>query len=290
MSKIDPGDLLDKGIDFDRRRIYFGAGSEGEFNWDSVELAVKAIERMEAAHPKTPINLIVNSSGGEVYQMLRLYDAIQRCSCQVRFFGVGEVYSAATWIMAGCDERWLDPNTCVMLHAGHQTGTDQTFTDLQIDNEEYQKLMRKLMELFADNSRLPVEFWEEICQRDTYLTAEETILLGLADRITEPKKRGNLRKARTHALRQAPDKKDLNKLIKSIYKRIYKGRQLTKIEVQIQAEEFDKDIIVDPTPLVTDPTPPVVDPAPPIVLPVEKNTLNNPEEELSSGVKRDEQM
>lgn len=262
-------DILDKGVDYKHRRVYFGnKDNEGAFTWESVEDTVRALHKLSADHPKRPIELHMCSEGGDTYQMLRLYDAIQKCSCQIKFFGSGEICSSAVWIMAGCDERWLDPHTSVMIHAGYTSGGEQTYTDSQIDNEEYQKLMDKMMNLLDCNSRMPKEFWEEISQRDTYVTADEAIMLGLADKITEPKKRGNLRKTRAHALRQAPEKRELNKLIKSIYKRIHKGRQLNKIELHIPQEEFDKNIIVDDTPIIEEV----------VVQPVIKNTLNNSEE------------
>ena len=265
-------DILDKGIDYKNRRIYFGnKDNEGEFDWNSVEETIRAIHKLEADHPRTPIELHMSSGGGDTYQMLRLYDAIQKCSCQIKFFGSGEICSSATWIMAGCDERYLDPHTCIMLHAGSIEGGDATtHTDSQIDNDEYNRLIDQLMLLFEQNSRMPKDFWSEICQRDTYITPEEAIQLGLADKITEYKKRGNLRKTRAYALRQTPDKRELNKLIKTIYKRIHKGRQLTKIELHIPKDEFDKEIIIDNTPIQE---------VLPIVHSVEKNNLNTVEEE-----------
>lgn len=242
-------DVLEKGIDYKNRRIYFGnKENEGAFTWASVEDTIRALDKLSEGSKK-PINLHMSSTGGDTYQMLRLYDALQKCPCQIRFYGSGEICSSAVWVMSGCDERYLDPNTCIMLHAGYTEGGETTtHTDSQIDNEEYNRLIDKLMIIFEQNSRMPRDFWSEISQRDTYLTPEEAIMLGLADKITEPKKRGNLRKVRSYALRQVPDKRALNKLIKTIYKRIHKGRQLTKIEVHIPQEQFDKNIIVEEEP------------------------------------------
>lgn len=241
-------DVLEKGIDLKNRRIFFGEPEEdGSFSWQSVEFAIRAIKKMSADRPKTPIELYMSSVGGDTYEMLRLYDAIQECTCQIKFYGSGTIASSATWIMAGCDERWLTPNATIMIHAGYTDNGQQTYVDSQIDNEEYVRLMEKLMSLYEDNSRMPKDFWYEVCQRDNYLSPEEAIMLGLADKISEPKKRGNLRKSRLYSLKHPPAKKDLNKLVKNLYRRIHKGKNLTKIEVHIPKEQFDKNINIEQT-------------------------------------------
>lgn len=253
---IDKIDLMDSvivhGIDTKNRRIYFGSvdasDEEGsDFTWRSVERAIRAIHIMESEAPKKPIELYMSSPGGCPYALLRLYDAIQNSSCQIKFFGSGEICSAATWIMACCDERYLTPNTYVLIHdsGSYETGEiPAKLTDAYIAIDQERRLQDRLNKIYTDNSRMPLEFWTEIVKRDTWLSAEETIMLGLADKIVEPKKRGNLRKARMNSLKVDPDKKEMQKLLKNISNRSYVNK-LHKMELHIPNEEFDKSIVVD---------------------------------------------
>lgn len=244
--------VLEHGIDLKSRRIYFGslASSDedgSDFTWRSVERAVRAIQLMEQEAPKKPIELHMSSPGGDPYALLRLYDAIQGCSCQIKFFGSGEIASAATWIMACCDERYLTPNTYVLIHdsGSYETGeVPAKLTDAYIAMDQERRLQDRLNKIYAENSRMPVEFWDEIVKRDVWLTADETIMLGLADKIIEPKKRGNLRRARINALKQDPDKKELQKLLKNISNRSY-VHKLHKIELNSPDEQFDKNITIE---------------------------------------------
>lgn len=239
-------EILERGIDLRNRRIYFGipGNDEGDISWSSVEAAVRAVHKMSTDAPTQPIELHVNSGGGTVNDMLRLYDVVQSCPCQVKFFGGGTIASAAVALMAGCDERWLHPHTEIMMHAPSVDIGDKSFVDINIDTKVLSELADKLLLIYEKNSRMPKEFWGEVCNRDTYMTSEEVILLGLADGLVEPKKRGNLRKTRAANLKKIPDQKELQSLVRDIYNRTLKEKRLSKIEVHIPKDEFDNSIVV----------------------------------------------
>lgn len=217
------------GVDEKNRRVYFGSGlayvedewNAGAFTQTSCEFAIRAIERMALDHPKTPIEIHMNSYGGDAYAMLGLYDTIQNATCQIKFYGKGAIMSAATWIMCGSDERHLFPNTRVMVHNGWTDSIiTSKVTDAEISMEEEKFLQNKLEEIYASDSRMPYEFWHEVCKRDLFMSAEEAIQLGLADRIVHPRKRGNYRKVRQHHLSQKVDKRKMSRLTQKLLKRI----------------------------------------------------------------------
>lgn len=233
-------------VDTNSRRIFWGdieSGDSGnEFAWDSVELVIRAIHYL-AKQNKRPIELHMSSCGGDTMEMLRLHDVIQACPCQIKFYGGGAIMSAATWIMACCDERFLYPNTTIMLHkwSGTLSGTD---IDHRIDMQSGIELTEKLNQLFADNSRMPAEFWNEMTHRDLYLTAEEAIMLGLADKIVTPKKRGNLRRARINIMNQPVNQTEMRKLVRSLGKRVHLSKNI-KIDITVPKEECDSEIIIE---------------------------------------------
>lgn len=259
--KTELDDYLSYGIDSKNRRIYFGdcinqaAEESGEVSQRSIELAVRALHRLASEGPGRPIELHMNSPGGDPYAMLRLYDEILACPCQVKFFGGGIIQSSATWIMAICDERYLQPNTTVMVHDGNEQ-FDYTHTDTKIAMAEAVRLQDLLYDVYAANSRMPRSFWEDVCQRDLYLTAEETIKLGLADKLIEPKKRGNLRKARTALLKKSPPHAEMETLVHDLYARVNR-HNVPKLELNKPVkEEFDPNVKVDETPVTAETTQP----------------------------------
>lgn len=249
VEKTDLTDILAYGVDLKNRKIFFGinldvAGDDhSEFTNTSVELAIRALHRMATDAPGKPIQIHMNSFGGDPYAMLRLHDEIIACPCQIQFIGGGAIMSAATWIMAACDERILHPNTTIMVHDGVE-GYEGKHTDAQIQAAEMKRLQSLLYDIYAANSKMPREFWEDVCQRDLYLTATEAVSLGLADKILEPKKRGNLRKSRQALLNKKINQVEMKKLTANIYKRINKVK-VPKIEFNIPVlDQDDPNLVV----------------------------------------------
>lgn len=252
MAKTELDDYLDYGVDSAKRRIYFGdcinqAGEDsGDVTQRSIELAVRALHRLVNEGPGKPIELHMSSFGGDPYAMLRLYDEILACPCQVKFIGSGVIQSSATWIMSVCDERYLHPHTTVMVHDGSE-GFEGNHTDAKIYTQESVRLQDLLYDIYTANSRMPRAFWEDVCQRDLYLTAEETVKLGLADKIIEPKKRGNLRKMRQAALKKSPSHVEMESLIHSLYVRVNR-HNVPKLELNKPVkEENDPNVKIDET-------------------------------------------
>lgn len=255
-------DNLAYGVDIKNRRIYFGVnldtGDVNEstnFTMSSVEYAIRALHRMSTEAPGKPIEIHMCSYGGDPYAMLRLYDEIHASPCQIKFYGSGAIMSSATWIMAGCDERYLQPNCTVMIHDGSD-GFEGKHTDQLIYAAEAKRLQDRLYDIYAENSRMPREFWEDVCQRDLYIGAAEAVSLGLADSVLEPKKRGNLRKKRYAALKKEPEAKEMNKLVKDLYERINK-KKVPKVELnEVKKEAADPHLFVDDTKLADLPVEP----------------------------------
>jgi ATP-dependent protease ClpP protease subunit len=202
---------------------------------------------MEAEAPKKPIEIHMGSYGGDTYHMLRLHDTILASTCQFKFFGSGPIMSSGSLIMACCDERFLYPNATVMVHEVTYNSEFGKNTDGQINALEVKRLMDIVVDIYVNNSRMPKEFWEEMLQRDLHMSASEAVSLGLADKLIEPKKRGNLRKLRQAALKKDPSQKEFKSMISDMYKRIGRSKH-PKIEFnEIKKELTDPEIVVDNT-------------------------------------------
>lgn len=246
--------ILENGIDVKNRRIYFGALLEShdeggsDFTWRSVEWAMRAIHMFETDAPHKPIEIHMSSPGGSAYEMLRLVDIIEFSPCQFKFYGSGMIMSAAGWIMAICDERYLHKNTRVLLHDAPPYGSIEVpikLTDRRIDQNEEESLQTKLNKVFAENSRMPEEFYAIIVKRDCYMSAEETVALGLADKVLESKKRGNLRRMRIALLNKEADKAEMSKLVKTLYDRVSESRMPNRIEIHTSNDKYDSKIFVE---------------------------------------------
>jgi len=259
-AKTDLDDYLSCGVCPKERRIFFGQpigfsieeeDRNNEFTQAAVDLAVRAIKRMEADHPAKPIEIYMNSYGGNFYAMLYLVDIIQRSSCQFKFFGGGAIMSSATWVLVCCDERYLYPNVRIMVHNGSEGAIDR-YDDFHITASESKNHMETLIDLYTENSRMPRRFWQDVCKRDSYFSATEAVQLGMAEAILYPQKRGNLRKKRRAALAKHPSPNTMKKLVKKLYDRIDIGINLTDFSVHVPKEKEDSSLVVDNTPVSTE--------------------------------------
>lgn len=246
------------GVDQKNRRIFFGfpidwgADDTGDFCQASVEMAVRAIKRMEKDHPNKPIEIYMNSYGGDAYALLYFIDTIMSTQCQFKFYGGGAIMSAATWIMCVCDERYLYEDATIMLHDGWDWIVGK-HTDVQISAEEGLRLQEVLTKIFVENSYMPKEFWDDVLQRDLFLTADETIKLGLADTIVKKPKRGNLRKKRQAKMNKIPHHSTMRSLVNKLYKRVKMNTPQKELKLHIPApEKEDPNVIVDNTPIEND--------------------------------------
>jgi hypothetical protein len=142
-----------------------------------------------------------------------------------------------------------------MVHDGNEQ-FDYTHTDTKIAMAEAVRLQDLLYDVYAANSRMPRSFWADLCQRDLYLTAEEAIKLGLADKLIEPKKRGNLRKVRAAALKKSPLHNEMEKLVHDLYARVDR-HNVPKLELNKPIkDECDPHIKIDDSPLPQEVIPP----------------------------------
>jgi len=253
-AKTELETIITYGVDRKNRIVEFGVPVDGfeenpsVFTQASVATCVRAIRTMVHDAPNKPVHIYMDSYGGDPYTMMYLKDVILTSPCQFKFYGGGAIMSAATWIMAVCDERYLYEDATIMVHTGSEEHSDR-WNDYQITAKESERLMDRLFDIYEENSLMPKSFWQDVCQRDLYLTAQETVHLGLADSIIKQRGRKNLRRKRIKHL-SSPNKRALNALVKRVYERIEVNPPGADIQINMPPKEKAEDeVIVDNTPM-----------------------------------------
>ncbi len=91
-------------------------------------------------------------------------------------------------------KRYALPNSKIMLHQpwGGVTGQAE---DIRIQAEEILRDKRKLNEILAFHTGMPVEKIEEETERDRFINPEEAVEWGLVDEILENKNESEKEKA-----------------------------------------------------------------------------------------------
>lgn len=130
----------------------------------------------------TQINLLINSPGGEVWDGLAILNTLRKHPARVVAIVEGIAASAASFIAAGCDELAMARNSELYIHNawGYASGDAD---DMRAAAEDLERLDRNIAAIYAEKSGQTVEYWLAEMPRDRFLSAEEAVESGLADRI-----------------------------------------------------------------------------------------------------------
>jgi len=139
---------------------------------------------LESEDPKKDIKLYINSPGGSVTAGLAIYDTMQYVKPDVATICVGIAASmAAVLFAAGAkDKRFVLPNSEVMMHQV-MGGAEGQATDIKIRAEHILRIKDRLNQILARHTGQPIEKIEKDTDRDFFLTAEEAVKYGVADKV-----------------------------------------------------------------------------------------------------------
>jgi ATP-dependent Clp protease protease subunit len=153
---------------------------------------------LESENPDKEINLYINSPGGAVTAGLAIYDTMQYIKCDVRTIVMGQACSMGSFLaQAGtAGKRVVLPESRTMIHRV-SSGTPGTsgsvhvqelqFEDAKRHYEESQKINKRLTELYVRHNTKGKTYEElfETMKFDTFLTAQEAVENGLADKVVD---------------------------------------------------------------------------------------------------------
>ena len=136
------------------------------------------------------ITLHISSPGGSIYSGLEIVDCLNFIKPEISTVSMGMVASMAS-VIASCGtkgKRFILPHARFLVHQPLQSGGGvKQCSDIQIQAKEIQSLKEELQHMLADNSGLPYDVIEKLCDRDTILTAQEAIDYGFVDKIITKK-------------------------------------------------------------------------------------------------------
>jgi ATP-dependent Clp protease protease subunit len=169
-----------------------------DVNEHSANLVVAQMLYLEAEDPDRDILFYIKSPGGSVTEGLAIYDTIQFIRCDVSTIVLGQAASMGSFLaQAGTPgKRLVLPESRTMIHRV-SSGTPGTrgsihvqelqFEDAKRSYEEAQRINKRLTELYVKHNTAG-KTYEDLfgdMKFDTFLSAEEAVEYGLADKIVE---------------------------------------------------------------------------------------------------------
>ena len=156
----------------------------GEVNADKMDTIVAQMLFLEYLNHE-PINLFINSGGGECYSGLELVSVMRYIKSPVYTTVLGLAASMGAVIASNGEKgyRKAFPYSRFMVHQPSSGVGYSTFRDQQIHLKEMENLKFDLYEVLSQNSGQSIEEIERLCDRDNWMKPQEAIKLGFLDEV-----------------------------------------------------------------------------------------------------------
>jgi len=141
---------------------------------------------LEAENPDADILFYINSPGGVITAGMAIYDTMQFIKPDVSTIVMGQACSMGSFLaQAGAaTKRFILPYARHMIHQP-SGGARGMASDIEIGYKEIMHMKRTLTELYVKHNTAgkTYEDFERDMDRDTFMSAQEAVLYGLADEI-----------------------------------------------------------------------------------------------------------
>ena len=158
---------------------------EGEINQETACVFLKKVMLLAREDNDKPIDIIINSPGGEINSGMLMYDVIQSSNTPIRTFCIGRAYSmAAILFTCGNHGRYMLPHGELMLHEpllgnriGGSSSSIKSVSDSLLDTK------KKMNRILAKHTGKTEKEIEKATSYDHYFSSEESVDFGLCDKI-----------------------------------------------------------------------------------------------------------
>ncbi|MBR6127857.1 ATP-dependent Clp endopeptidase proteolytic subunit ClpP [bacterium] len=164
-----------------RERIIF-LGTE--IDDDVANSVVAQLLLLDSENPEKDIMLYINSPGGSVTAGFAIYDTMLHIRADVQTICLGQAASMGAFLLSSGakGKRMALPNSRIMIHQPLGGARGQA-TDIELEAKEILRMKELLIGIMAENAGQPFEKVKADCERDHYLSAQESVEYGLIDKV-----------------------------------------------------------------------------------------------------------
>ena len=160
---------------------------EGEISSESACEFIKKVLILNEEDTDKPIDVLINSPGGEINSGMAIYDVIQASKAPIRMFCIGRAYSmGAVLFSSGNHGRYMLPHSELMLHEpllGNRVSGNSS--SIQSISESLLETKRRMNQILARHTGKSEEEVEKATSYDHYYSPEESREFGLCDEIVD---------------------------------------------------------------------------------------------------------
>ena len=152
----------------------------------AASLIVAQMLFLESENPDKPVNFYINSPGGSVTAGMSIYDTMQFIKCPVHTIVLGQAASMGSLLATAGEKghRYILPNARHMIHQPLGGASGQA-TDVEIQARELLRWKMVLTNIYVTHTGQLFSELERDMERDNFMTAEESVKYGLADKVLD---------------------------------------------------------------------------------------------------------
>lgn len=145
-------------------------------------------ELKQLGNPGT-INLHINSPGGSVFEGVAIYNMLKQNAAKVNTYVDGLAASIASVIAMSGDTIFMPSNAMMMIHNPYTMAMGNA-NELRKQADDLDQITKSSVTIYLDKAgdKLDEATLKSLMDDETWLTAQEAVDYGLADKVLEPNK------------------------------------------------------------------------------------------------------
>lgn len=159
----------------------------GEVGWEI--LFTDVVNQLDVLPATEPLNVYINSGGGEVVEGFSIHDKIKAHAGPTTAIVEGIAASMASAIMCSCDTVSAYENATVMIH-NPRSGKSGTAEDLRKHAETIEHYESLLVGIYTKKTGMSEKDVKSAMSNETYYNAKQAIDAGFVDNIIDEPQKG----------------------------------------------------------------------------------------------------
>jgi ATP-dependent Clp protease protease subunit len=157
---------------------------DGEVSQHTASLICAQLLFLESDNPYKDISLYINSPGGSVTAGMAIYDTMNFIKPAIHTIVMGQAASMGSLLATAGNKghRYILPNARHMIHQPLGGASGQA-TDVEIQARELLRWKTVLTDIYVEHTGKTHEQLRADMERDFFMTAQEAVDYGLADKV-----------------------------------------------------------------------------------------------------------
>jgi ATP-dependent Clp protease protease subunit len=144
----------------------------------------KEKEEVNYRRYNSPINIYINSNGGNIYNLLSVVSAIDSSKTPIHTFALGKAMSAGFIILISGHKRYCQKYSIILIHQS-STGIRGLLSNIELELKQAKYLEQIVDKITTDKTNITFDQLKDIYEKrlDWYIGAKEALELGIVDEI-----------------------------------------------------------------------------------------------------------